>query len=126
MYVIAGLVLGALLAIFLPITIPSSLSQYVAVALFGAIDSAFGGIVAMLRGRFQLKAFLLGFFGNALIAFLMTYIGTKLDINLFLAVAVIFGTRIFQNFADMLRYLLTFKQKKDKIVDNDIQKDSEV
>ena len=126
MYVLTGLLIGAILALFLPITIPSAYSQYVAVALLGALDSAFGGIDALLRGRFQLKVFLLGFFGNAIIAFVMTYIGTKLDINLFLAVAVVFGTRIFQNFADMLRYLLTFKQKKDKIVDSETKKDSEV
>ena len=126
MYIIIGLIIGAALAIFLPVTIPSAYSQYVAVALLGALDSVFGGIDALLRGRFQLKVFLLGFFGNAIIALVMTYIGTKLDINLFLAVAVVFGTRIFQNFADMLRYLLTFKQKKDKIINSDTKKNTEV
>ncbi len=126
MYVLAGLIIGVALALLLPITIPSAYSQYVAIALLGALDSAFGGIDALLRGRFQLKVFLLGFFGNAIIAFVMTYIGTKLDISLFLAVAVVFGTRIFQNFADILRYLLTFKQKKDKIINSETRKDSEV
>ena len=115
MYVLIGLAVGVIAALALPITIPAAYSQYVAIALLGALDSAFGGIDAMLRGRFQLKIFLSGFFGNAILAGIMTFIGEKLGLNLFLAVAVVFVTRIFQNFADMRRYLLTFRQKKDKI-----------
>ncbi len=126
MYVLIGLAIGAILALLLPVTIPAAYSQYVAIALLGALDSAFGGIDAMLRGRFKLKIFLSGFFGNAIIAWGMTFIGDRLDLNLFLPAAVVFGTRIFQNFADMRRYLLTFRQKKDKIEGKNTEKDSEV
>lgn len=126
MYVLIGLIIGALLALFLPVTIPAAYSQYVAIALLGALDSAFGGIDAMLRGRFRLKIFLSGFFGNAIIAWVLTFVGDRLDLNLFLPAAVVFGTRIFQNFADMRRYLLTFRQKKDKIEGKNTEKDSEV
>lgn len=126
MYVVIGLAIGAIAALFLPVTIPSAYSQYVAIALLGALDSAIGGIDAMLRGRFQLKIFLAGFFGNAIIAWGMTFVGDRLDLNLFLPAAVVFGTRIFQNFADMRRYLLTFRQKKVKIEDKNTEKDSEV
>ena len=80
----------------------------------------------MLRGRFRLKIFLSGFFGNAIIAWVLTFVGDRLDLNLFLPTAVVFGTRIFQNFADMRRYLLTFRQKKDKIEDKSTENDSEV
>ena len=126
MFVVIGLAIGALIAILAPITIPAVYSRYVAVVLLGALDSSIGAIDAMMRERFHMKTFLLGFFGNAFIAWLMTFIGVQLDLNLFLAVVVVFGTRIFQNFADMLRYLLTFKQKKDKIVNKNEIKDSEV
>lgn len=123
MYVLIGLLIGTVVAIMLPITIPAAYSPYVAIALLGALDSAFGGITAMLRGRFQLNIFLSGFFGNAILAGIITFIGKQLDLDLFLAAVVVFGTRIFQNFAEMRRFLLTYKRKTYKIEKKDITKD---
>lgn len=123
MYVLIGLLIGAVVAILMPITIPAAYSPYVAIALLGALDSAFGGITAMLRGRFQLNIFLSGFFGNAILAGIITFIGKQLDLDLFLAAVVVFGTRIFQNFAEMRRFLLTYKRKTYKIEKKDITKD---
>ncbi len=114
-YMIVGLVVGGLIALWMPITIPVSLSPYIAIALLGALDSTIGGVTAMLRNRFQLKIFLSGFFGNALLAGVITYIGNRLDLDLFLAAVVVFGTRIFQNFADMRSFLLTNRKKTCKI-----------
>ena len=115
MYIIFGILLGVLVGVFAPFSIPSAYSQYVAIALLGALDSFFGGVNAMLRNKFQLKIFLSGFFGNALIACILTFIGKQLDLDLFLAAMVVFGTRLFQNFADLRRYLLTNGKKRDKI-----------
>lgn len=123
MYVLIGLTIGVVVAMLLPITIPAAYSPYVAIALLGALDSAFGGITAMMRGRFQLNIFLSGFFGNALLAGIITFVGKQLDLDLFLAAVVVFGTRIFQNFADMRRYLLTYKRKTDKIEHKDENSD---
>jgi len=114
-YMLVGVIAGALLALWLPITIPAAWSPYIAIALLGALDSTIGGVTSHLRGRFQLKIFLSGFFGNALFAGVLTWIGTRLDLDLFLAAVVVFGTRIFQNFADMRSYLLTNRKKKCKI-----------
>lgn len=114
-YMAAGLIAGALIALFLPITIPAAWSPYVAIALLGALDSTIGGVTALLRNRFQLKIFLTGFFSNALLAGVITYIGNRLDLDLFLAAVVVFGTRIFQNFADMRSFLLTYRKKKCKM-----------
>lgn len=114
-YMLIGLLAGALIALFLPVTIPVEWSPYVAIALLGALDSTIGGVIALLRNRFQLKIFLSGFFGNALLAGIITYIGTRLDLDLFLAAVVVFGTRIFQNFADMRSFLLTYRKKKCKM-----------
>lgn len=114
-YMAAGLIAGALIALFLPITIPATWSPYVAIALLGALDSTIGGVTALLRNRFQLKIFLSGFFSNALLAGVITYIGNRLDLDLFLAAVVVFGTRIFQNFADMRSFLLTYRKKKCKM-----------
>lgn len=114
-YMIIGLVIGGLAALWMPITIPAHWSPYVAIALLGALDSTIGGVSAILRNRFQLKIFLSGFFGNALVAGVITYIGNRLDLDLFLAAVVVFGTRIFQNFADMRSFLLTNRKKTCKI-----------
>ena len=114
-YMLVGLLAGAFIAFFLPITIPVEWSPYVAIALLGALDSTIGGVIALLRNRFQLKIFLSGFFGNALLAGVITYIGNRLDLDLFLAAVVVFGTRIFQNFADMRSFLLTYRKKKCKM-----------
>ncbi len=115
LYMAAGLIAGALIALFLPITIPVEWSPYVAIALLGALDSTIGGVTALLRNRFQVKIFLTGFFSNALLAGAITYIGNRLDLDLFLAAVVVFGTRIFQNFADMRSFLLTYRKKKCKM-----------
>ncbi len=115
MYIVFGVLAGALIGIFAPITVPEQYSHYMAIAILGAMDSFFGGVNAMLRNKFQLKIFLAGFFGNALIACLLTFIGNQLDLDLFLAAVVVFGTRLFQNFADMRRFLLTNGKKTYKI-----------
>ena len=114
-YMFIGVVAGGIIALCLPITIPAGWSPYVAIALLGALDSTIGGVTSMLRNRFQLKIFLSGFFGNALLAGVITFVGSKLDLDLFLAAVVVFGTRIFQNFADMRSYLLTNRKKACKI-----------
>ena len=119
MYIMLGILIGAVIGVFTPITIPAALSPYVAIGLLGALDSFFGGVNAMMKNRFQLKIFLSGFFGNAILASFITLVGKQLDLDLFLAAVVVFGTRLFQNFADMRRYLLTNKKKTDKIKDKE-------
>lgn len=119
MYIMLGLLAGALIGVLAPITIPAAYSPYVAIGLLGALDSFFGGVNAMMRNKFQLKIFLSGFFGNAILASLITFIGNRLDLDLFLAAVVVFGTRLFQNFADMRRFLLTNKKKTYKIEDKE-------
>ena len=45
----------------------------------------------------------------------LTWLGNKMGIPLYLAAVVVFGTRMFQNFAEIRRELLTNRQKSDKI-----------
>jgi small basic protein len=112
---IIGLALGLLLGVIFPVHIPAKYSQYVAIAILAALDSVFGGINAKLSGKYNEKIFISGFFGNAVIAAGLTMIGARLDLNLYLAAVVVFGTRLFQNFAEIRRYLLKLSVKKDKI-----------
>lgn len=114
-----GLVAGLLLGAFCPWSIPAKWSLYVAAGLLAALDSALGGYRARIKGEFRLGVYLSGSLGNAAIAVFLTWLGDKLGIPIYLAAVVVFGTRMFQNFGEIRRELLTSKQKRDKI-DQDI------
>ena len=75
-------------------------------------------------GEFKLGVFLSGTIGNAAIAVFLTWLGQKLGLPLYLAAVLVFGTRMFQNFAEIRRELLTSKQKRAKI-SQDIVRDGE-
>lgn len=104
--IIFCLVIGTLTALFVPFNIPSEITQYVAVALLAGFDSIFGGIAATMNNNFKLNIFVTGFFGNALLAAAITYIGTLLNVDLSIAAIVVFGTRLFQNFAIIRRFII--------------------
>ncbi|HJB56455.1 MAG TPA: small basic family protein [Candidatus Flavonifractor intestinipullorum] len=110
-----GLAVGLALGFLCPWTVPAGWSLYVAAGLLAALDSALGGARARLQGQFKLGIFLSGALGNAVIAVLLTWLGEKIGIPLYLAAVVVFGTRLFQNFAEMRRELLTGRPKRDKI-----------
>lgn len=112
---IVGLLVGLALGFFSPWAIPSQYSLYAAAGLLAALDSALGGFRARVAGEFKLDMFLSGTIGNALIAVFLTWLGQNLGIPLYLAAVVVFGTRMFQNFAEIRRELLTSRQKRDKI-----------
>ncbi len=110
-----GLAAGLLVGFLVPLQVPAQWSLYVAAGLLAALDSALGGYNARVKGNFRLGIFLSGTVGNAAIAAFLTWLGQKLGIPLYLAAVVVFGTRMFQNFAEIRRELLTSKQKRDKI-----------
>ena len=114
-YIIGGVIAGILVGAFTNVTIPAAASQFIGVGLLAALDSVSGGINAQLGHRFRLNVFVLGFFGNAVLAAVLTYIGQRLGIDIYLAAAVVFGSRLFQNFSEIVRFLLTSRNKKDKI-----------
>lgn len=93
-----GLIIGILIGIFIPYSIPEQYSSYVAVAILAALDSVFGGIVSTIQKKFDMGIFLSGFFGNALLAAALTYIGDKLGIQIYFAAIFAFGNRLFFKF----------------------------
>ncbi len=109
---IIGLIIGVL---FIPVNIPPQYSIYMAVAILAALDSVFGGIASTLQEKFDMKVFLSGFFGNALLAAGLAYIGDQLGLELYLAAIFAFGNRMFLNFALIRRYILNKSSKKDNI-----------
>ncbi len=105
-----GLILGIILGIAWNISFPLKLSPYISVAIFACIDSVFGAIRARLNKDFRVDIFVSGFFGNAVLAAGMVYLGDKLGIPVYIAALVVFGQRIFTNFA-VVRRLLTERIK---------------
>lgn len=103
--IIIGCVIGALIGINAPI-IPYTYSGYLAIAIIAALDSVFGGITATLNKTFDLKIFVSGFFGNAILSILLTYLGQKLNVDIYLAAIVVFVGRMFNNLAIIRRYYL--------------------
>jgi len=101
-----GLILGLLIGILIPSRIPAEYSNYAAVAILAALDSLLGGVCAQLEGKFNLKIFITGFFGNSILAALLAVVGDKLGIPLYLAAVFVFGNRMFSNFAKIRRHLL--------------------
>ena len=111
---ILGLIIGIVLGIFFPYNIPLAYSAYLSVAILAALDSVFGGIRGFLEDSFDSGIFISGFFGNAILAALLAYIGDRLGVPIYLAAIVAFGTRLFRNFALIRRHFLTILRERGK------------
>ena len=103
--IIIGCVIGAIIGIFMPI-IPYTYSGYLAIAIIAALDSVFGGISSTLNKNFDLKIFVSGFFGNAILSIMLTWLGVKLNVDIYLAAIVVFVGRMFTNLAIIRRHYL--------------------
>ena len=99
----------------MPLDLADGERYYLVLACTGEDCKVLGGFNARIKHTFRLSIFLSGTVGNAAIAVFLTWMGPKLGIPLYLAAVVVFGTRMFQNFAEIRRELLTSKQKRDKI-----------
>ena len=113
--ILVGCVVGIIAGMNAPI-IPYSLSGYLAISIVAALDSVFGGITSVLKGNFDLKIFVSGFFGNAILSILLTYLGEKLNVDIYLAAIVVFVGRMFTNLAIIRRYYIDkWTSKQDKV-----------
>ena len=118
MYIVLSVLLGVLIGALLPWSIPAQYSIYAAVMLLAALDAAAGGINARLHHKFRGSLCVSGALGNGLIAVFLTYMGERIGISLYLAAVVVFGTRLFQNFGEIRRELLTLSGNRNTIGKN--------
>ena len=109
--IIIGCVIGAVIGMYAPM-ISYSYSGYLAIAIIAALDSVFGGINSTLQKKFNLTIFLTGFFGNAILAILLTILGEKLNVDIYLAAIVVFVGRMFTNLAIIRRYYVDILMQK--------------
>ena len=103
--IILGCIIGAVIGLFSPV-IPYTYSSYLSIAIVAALDTVFGGIASVLKGNFDLKIFLSGFFGNSILSIALTYLGQKLNVDIYLAAIVVFVGRMFTNLAIIRRYYI--------------------
>ena len=122
--ILIGCILGAIIGSNAPI-ISYTYSSYLAIAIIAALDSVFGGIASVIKKNFDLKIFISGFFGNAILAILLTILGQKLNVDIYLAAIVVFVWRMFSNLGIIRRYYVEKgtdkikKLKKNKDEDNE-------
>ena len=115
MIAVIGLLIGMLLGIVFDVDIPSNFSPYMSVAILACLDSVFGAVRANLSKNFKADIFISGFFGNSILAACLAYLGDKLGIPMYIAAVIVFGWRIFDNFAIIRRILLDRLKEKDKV-----------
>ena len=101
--IIIACLLGAIVGLNAPI-ISDTYSSYLAIAIVAALDSVFGGIASVINKKFDIKIFISGFFGNAILAILLTVLGQKLNVDIYLAAIVVFVWRMFMNLGTIRRY----------------------
>ena len=114
--ILIGCIVGALIGMNAPV-IPYTYSGYLAIAVIAALDSVFGGIVSVLNKNFDMKIFISGFFGNAILSIALTYLGERLNVDIYLAAIVVFVWRMFTNLSLIRRYYIekwSEKTKKNK------------
>lgn len=75
--ILIGCILGALIGINSPV-ISYTYSSYLAIAIIAALDSVFGGMSSVIKKNFDLQIFISGFFGNAILAILLTILRRKI------------------------------------------------
>jgi len=103
---ILGLIIGIILGLVLKIPVPPAYVRYLGIAVLAALDSSFGGLRASLEKTFEDRLFVTGFFTNTLMAAFIVYVGDQLGISeLYLAVVVAFGVRLFRNLGIIRRYI---------------------
>ena len=103
--IVIGCIIGALIGINAPV-IPYTYSTFLAIAVVAALDSVFGGITSVLKKNFDLTIFITGFFTNSILSIALTYLGQKLNLDIYLAALVVFVGRMFTNLTIIRRYYL--------------------
>ena len=100
-----GAIFGVMVGRYIPV-IPYTYSVYVSVAILAILDTIFGAIASKIKGRFDFKVFISGFFGNALLTMMLVYLGIKLNLDIHIAAVVVFVSRMFNNLSIIRRHYI--------------------
>jgi len=108
--------IGIILGMVFNLSVPIELTKYTAVIIMGILDSLFGAIRAeATHNQFDGFIFITGLIFNIILSVIITVLGEKLGLDLYLAVVFVFTFRILTNVGATRRYLLdAFLAKKKK------------
>ena len=101
-----GLLVGVLAGLVLNVNVSFEFQRYSAVAILAALDSVLGAVRAELDGVYDNRIFISGFVVNAIVAVILTFIGDRLSLDLYLVALITFGIRIFTNVALIRRHFV--------------------
>ncbi len=107
---LAGILVGILLDRYLHFQVTILYAKYISVSFLAGLDSVLGAIRSGIEEKFDVTVFITGFITNALLAALLTYVGDRLGVDLYLAAIVTFGVRIFENLGYIRRDLIVRAQ----------------
>ncbi|MCI8397110.1 MAG: small basic family protein [Clostridia bacterium] len=103
LFITIGCLVGVILGVNAP-TISYMYTDYLAISIIAALDTVLGGITATLKNNFNFKIFVSGFFVNAILSILLTLLGNKLNVDIYLAAIVVFVGRMFNNLTIIRRF----------------------
>ena len=101
-----GLLAGIVVGLIFSISIPADYARYTAIAVLAGLDSILGAARAELEGQYDSRVFISGLVSNMLMAGLLTYMGDRLGVELYVAAIVAFGVRLFTNLGIIRRRLI--------------------
>ena len=113
LWAITGILIGIIVGLNLHYSIPVEYIKYSAVIIVGVLDSLLGGIKAEVNeNEYDPTLFITGLLTNIFLALLITFLGEKMGLDLYLAATVVFTFRIISNISVIRRTLL--KKLKNK------------
>ncbi len=105
LFIIVGCLIGLILGANAPV-ISYMYTDYLAISIIAALDTVLGGITATLKNNFDFKVFVSGFFVNAILSIMLTLLGNKLNVDIYLAAIVVFVGRMFNNLTIIRRHYI--------------------
>lgn len=115
-WALIGILIGIVIGFQIQYSIPLAYTKYTAVVLIGILDALFGAIRAeATKDQYNAVIFMTGLLFNIILAVIITYLGEKLGLDLYLAATVVFTFRIFSNVGIARRAMFqNFIDKKHK------------
>ncbi len=104
---LAGLLVGFFVVYLFSPAIAPGWTPYIAIAVIAGFDALVGALRSRLERRFDEAVFISGFFANMVLAALLAYFGDRIGVDLYLAVVVALGIRIFTNLGRVRSLLIT-------------------
>lgn len=115
LWALFGTLVGIIVGLSLNYNIPIAYIKYTAVVIIVIFDALFGGIKAEVsKEEYDPTIFITGLAFNIVLALIITLLGEKLGLDLYLAVTVVFIMRIFSNLGIARRALIELFTKKKK------------